>query len=341
MFGLSAQAQSWVTPAVCEVDTPRIDAHVLSAERLDALRSEAAKIPNAVGNFWRITAPDGAVSHVWGTMHSSDRHVLTLPDIVIDEITRARLLAIEADYTAESRAELARLNDPEGWFREYNGRDPVSYESLGIPAAITEALNARLEAASWGRDAQDLLTFGGLLEAVWADPCEDFANGVLPIQDARIQMLAHIAGVPTKGLEPPDRFLRRVNHPDATELARALLMMTGSYLEETNAATLQADRSTFFALYLAGEHALLERWDRAEIIARFGSEGGQRIYNTSMDYLLSERNHDFLAAIRDDLHQGGVFMAIGASHLSGRNGIVELMRRDGFEVTRIKLERER
>ena len=41
-----------------------------------------------------------------------------------------------------------------------------------------------------------------------------------------------------------------------------------------------------------------------------------------------------------ELRTGGVFMAIGSYHLPGEAGMIELLRREGFRVTRIPLAGE-
>lgn len=57
-------------------------------------------------------------------------------------------------------------------------------------------------------------------------------------------------------------------------------------------------------------------------------------------YLLDDRNANFLATIREELTEGGVFMAIGNLHLPGENGMVAMLRRAGFTVDRIALPGE-
>ena len=340
-FAPSASAQSWVTRALCDVDTPRIDPLALPPDRLSALRAEAAQILNGTGNFWRIAAPLGAVSHLWGTMHSSNRHVLALPDQVVQEIKSARLTALEKNYTAASREELERRFDATGWWRDVNGRQNRSYYDLEFDPDITDALDERLAWSGYAPEEIELLSLGAIIELVYGDPCEDFHADTLPVQDTRIHMLAHISGNQIKGLENPDALLHHLSAASAEPLALALLELAGFYLAPVEEALGHANRSTGIDLYNSGENAVLLHWGKDDLVERFGPQKGAQLLELTDAYLLDERNLDFLAAIRDDLEKGGVFMAIGAAHLPGENGMVELLRRNGFTVTRIKLDRER
>ena len=98
-----AVAQDWATRDLCF--PPRIEIHdeVFAPEGRAELEARAAAIPNATGRFWRIMAPDGAVSYLWGTMHSSHRSVLDLPDTVRKALTGADQLGLEIDPTFPDR----------------------------------------------------------------------------------------------------------------------------------------------------------------------------------------------------------------------------------------------
>lgn len=51
--------------------------------------------------------------------------------------------------------------------------------------------------------------------------------------------------------------------------------------------------------------------------------------------LISERNFAWLPKILEAHSQGDAFIAVGALHLGGENGLLELLKRDGFKIQRI------
>ncbi len=332
----SAFGQEWITPEVCRVDHPAVHEDVLEPPGLEALRAEAAKRANPVGRLWAITTADGATSHLWGTMHSSDRPILDLPEILVETIQSARLVAVEIDYVFPDRASLLASFEFEGWFREG--------PTLGAPFSLVPDadprietwIRARTEDLGYGPDAPDFLTFGGLAELILADPCEDFSAGVLPTQDSYIQTLAHIAGVPILGLEAPGDMVEYLSEPDHEHIGRALVSVYGAYFEPVPD---NRQRSTSLALYLRGETALLDAWDAAFLRTRLGDDAAHWI-GLANGYLVDYRNDLFLDAARAEIAQGGVLIAVGAAHLPGDMGLIELLRAEGHTVTRVPVAGE-
>ncbi|WP_417209662.1 TraB/GumN family protein [Antarctobacter sp.] len=330
----AAQAQAWATREVCE--PPRIAIHdeVFAPEGAAELARRAALIPNATGRFWRITAPSGGTSYLWGTMHSSHRSVLDLPQPVLDALHGASQVALEIDPTFPDRA------SHENFIRSNDVYRPTQsnfrFADLGLPGDIENNLGIRLESLGWPRESLDLLKFGTLAELLLFDPCEDFAAGVLPTQDSYIQTLAHIEGIPILPLEDSDRLSQKLNTPGNEGLARAIIGTYAIYL--TPGATPEA-RATALGLYAEGRVGMMMVWDHAQVSAALGNEG-PALYARMTDYLVDERNADFVTAARDALTQGGLFVAVGNFHLPGDKGMIELLRAEGFEVSRIPLPGE-
>lgn len=89
------------------------------------------------------------------------------------------------------------------------------------------------------------------------------------------------------------------------------------------------------ALYHRGEIGLWMVLDRLQVQRALGAEHGAAQLDLLDSYLLTQRNHDFLQAIQGELAEGGVVIAVGAFHLPGTEGMVELIRGEGYTVTRI------
>ncbi|SNS96375.1 TraB/GumN family protein [Antarctobacter heliothermus] len=330
----AAQAQDWATREVCEPPRIAVFDEVFAPEGAEELDRRAALIPNATGRFWRVTAPGGGTSYLWGTMHSSHRSVLDLPDTVLDALKGASRVALEID---------PRFPDRESHDRFMQGADVYRpapsgfrFADLGLPGDIEHNLGNRLTSLGWPRTALDQLKFGTLAELLLYDPCEDFTGGVLPTQDSYLQTLAHIQGIPILPLEHRNRLSNKLNTPGNEDLARAIIGTYAIYLSP--GATPEA-RATGLGLYQQGRVGVMMAWDRAQISAALGNEG-PALYARMTDYLVDERNVDFVNAARDALEQGGLFVAVGNFHLPGDKGMIELLRAEGFTITRIALPGE-
>lgn len=329
-----AVAQDWATRDLCF--PPRIEIHdeVFAPEGRAELEARAAAIPNATGRFWRIMAPDGAVSYLWGTMHSSHRSVLDLPDTVRKALTGADQLGLEIDPTFPDRESHDAYMRGDDVYRADGS--VTAYRDLELPERFEQHLVTRLGALGWSRDALPELKLGTLAELLLYDPCEDFSAGVLPSQDSYLQTLAHIEGIPVLPLENSDRLSAKLNTPGNEDLARAIIGTYAVYL--LPGATPEA-RASALALYRTGQVGLMMAWDKAQVTAALGNEG-PALYARMTDYLVDERNEDFVNAARDALTRGGVFIGVGNFHLPGKNGMIELLRAEGFDVTRVPLPGE-
>ena len=323
-----AQAQNWVTPELCRVVDPVIRSDLFFWPSLQQLQERAAQVPNGTGRFWRITSPSGAVSHLWGTFHSSEPLMLDLPAELLESIAQAKVVALELDpiYTSRQEMEL-------DWFGDQKFRNPLeNFRLVGIDPRIEDWVRTRTYGLGWSHDAPDYLKYSSLIGMLLNDPCSDFSYGTFPIQDSYIQLLGTLAGAQIIGLEPVDALGMKVDDPENEDLAHAIIELYGSYLDpsQTNAM-----RSTVFAAYLEGQIGLSMQIDRAHAAGLFGQDRANELVDRVDGYLVDERNAAFLTELEPLVNRGGVVIAIGAFHLPGAQGMVEMLRGAGFTVTRV------
>jgi uncharacterized protein len=329
-----AHAQDWFTAEACAVGKITIDPAVLPPALQDDLAERAAALPNGQGRLWQIITADGQVSHLWGTMHASERAVLDLPKAVRRLIETARVVAIESDPTPDTRAEIEEQNRWDGFWKgfdaDYDSRADIDPEVMGWITARVEAL---------GYDAWNIsqMSDAGLASLLLADPCEDFAGGVIPYQDNYIVTLAHIAGVPLAGLEPPLPILADLNRPEMAETARVMVESYGAYLAPWEGPS---GRATFIALYVQGRIGEMMVWNADYAEGIFGAEKAERFAAVLDAYLLDGRNERFVRNAQPMIDAGGAFLAVGSFHLPGEAGMVSLLRAAGYRVERVPLPGE-
>lgn len=337
LLPVQVQAQDWATAEVCSVEVPMISDGAFAPSNQSELEDVARNITNSKGKFWSVTGPNGAVSHLWGTFHSSDPLILALPKVVTAAIEDARTVAVEVDYVFKSREDYRDAQMMEGRFQDAS--DPFAFEPgdgsiAGLPVEVSDWIRDRALELGWTEDFDLIMSLPGMAEMLLSDPCEDFAQGILPIQDDYIQLLGRLSGARILSLEEPDEFIADLALDEDT--ARAVVGTYASYLKpmETN-----AQRAASFALYLQGQLGVMEAWDRAYQQQIYGIEGLDMLKLTDA-YLLERRNHRFLERLAGALAEGDLFIAVGSAHLPGETGLVELLRNQGYDVTRIPLPGE-
>ncbi|MEM9369342.1 MAG: TraB/GumN family protein [Planctomycetota bacterium] len=280
-------AQNWATRDLCLIDEARVHEDIFDPDFYARIQTRASQIPNGVGRYWRITAPNGATSHLWGTMHSSLPLILRLPDQVEREIEAARVIATETDYTQQTRDDLTLAYTS---FDRYRSDTQISVQQMELPEQLLTWTRDRLVGLGWGEEAFDYLSPAAVAELMLSDPCGDFNSGIYPIQDDRIQMLGEIAGAEVLSLEEPRALFKKLNEDKNLGLTRAMIAVYANYL--TPDITREA-LSTSYALYLQGRIGEMMAWDETYFADTYPDEGLDWLARTN-DYLLRERNEELL-----------------------------------------------
>ena len=63
--------------------------------------------------------------------------------------------------------------------------------------------------------------------------------------------------------------------------------------------------------------------------------GDQRLAEEFQQNLIVDRNHRMVERMREYLQQGSAFVAVGALHLPGEEGLLNLLEQQGYTVRRV------
>lgn len=327
-------AQDWITPDTCRVTREQADNVSLPADLVPQVDAEAAALPYGTGRLWQITSPLGRISHIWASFHSSDPLILDLPPQLIGFVQKAQVLILESDPRARDRQDLEERALQAGmWLAPAE----TPWDKPWLTGNLRDWAKARTTAIFHDDNAFGALTDAGLAAYLLLDPCEDFAAGSLPVQDQRLLLYAHEAGVPVQGLEQWDTFLADVGQPDQRETAQAIALIGAAAL---NPDGFSASRRSAFGLYRQGRLGALMIWDRVYLQGIFGKEEAARLSALARGYMIEDRNQHFLKAMRRPLDAGGVVIAVGAFHLPGDAGILAGLAAAGYRVERVQVTGE-
>jgi uncharacterized protein YbaP (TraB family) len=67
-----------------------------------------------------------------------------------------------------------------------------------------------------------------------------------------------------------------------------------------------------------------------QVVASLGNEEYAEEY---IRIMVDERNHAWMPKLKNYLNDGGALVVVGAMHLSGKNGLIKLLRKSGYEVS--------
>ena len=291
-----------------------------------AIRAAADATPNANALLWKIehpNQPQRPPSYLFGTIHLADARVLALSPATERALGAVRRIALEVDDLSPARvgAAMAGVNDlillPDNRRLNQYLTEPELRKTQGIliEAGLPGEITSRVQ--PWV--AQMLL-------AVTACERKRIADGNLPL-DAALQRRAEADGISVVGLETIEmQFQSLAAVPEADQVA---LLKSGLKLHDRAGDMME----TLVQLYLKRDLGAI--WPlQLAIAAQSGTAPGA--FDAFEKHLLTSRNARMRNRAIGHLAQGGVFIAVGALHLPGKAGLVELFRDAGYTLSPIE-----
>jgi uncharacterized protein len=283
--------------------------------------AEGDKVPNGKGIFWKIEKPGVATSWLLGTMHVTDPRVLKMPQGADAALKDAKTIIVEsAEVLDEQKAMGSVLAKPELTMFT----DGTSIEKLldkDDLALLEDGLKKRgipLSAVSRMKPWM-LMAFVSLPACEMARKAK--AEAFL---DKRIAMDAAAAGKSVKGLETYAEQLGAMASIPTDIHLKSLVetIKLGSKMDDVF--------ETMTDLYLSGDMGLT-----IPLLKQIAPDGSDDAgYAEFEELIVTKRNHLMAERAAPILSEGDVFMAVGALHLPGEEGLVELLRKQGFTVTK-------
>ena len=315
LFPITAIAQ-------CQGD----DIHsALSEETRADLQNRVNATQYGQGLYWRVEK-DRQVMNILGTMHLHDPRHSALIDRVADQLDTADLVLVEATLQDQADMQIHMANNP----------DLVSINSgPTLPELLDEATWQTLRAAAQSRGVPGFLAAKMqpwfLAMSLSVPPC---AMGALLAGevglDGLIMERAATLNIPVAPLEPWQDMLTLLSSGTQDEQLDAL---RASAIEP---AIHDAIITALIDAYFDENMAL--GWNLSYALQDFVPNLTPAQYAEQLEtleqQLLVERNHNWIpvietaAATHDNL-----FIAFGAAHLIGEDGILNLLENKGWTIT--------
>jgi len=293
---------------------------------LSMLQAEAEKIPNGTGNLWRIDVPGNAPSYIFGTMHLSDPRLRTLTGKSQSAFDASATLALEITEILDPQKMAAKA------FSIIQLTSYLDGQTLDekLDADFIPKLQKRVrDVAGLPWSVARKMRPWALLGAVALPACE-FARkrAGMPFLDMALGQSAQNANKAIIGLETLDSQLSAMSQLPEESMVLALkqTIELGPRLEDMF--------ETMIVLYKREELGLL--WALLRHIGPDGisTEPNDAGYAEFQRTMIDKRNIGMADASEPLLKQGGAFIAVGALHLPGELGLVQLLQDRGYSVTR-------
>ncbi len=267
--------------------------------------NSVAKFSNAV--LWKVSNAGKSSSYVFGTIHVSDPRITNLPDPVKSALNNSDTFVMEALPTPEEALALSQM---------------MFY-------ADGTTLKDYLDDELFQRIAKVLSIFQLPIEAVAVlKPWAAFlimnypADNMIPL-DLKLLEIATSQGARTMGLETLSEQGAIFSGMTLDKQLRLLLDTVCNYdlvnqgIEEMKEFYLQRDLNGL--LTASAQHPYAD----------------EPVYKEVNKKLLTDRNKIMIDRMQSVLQEGGAFIAIGALHLPGNDGVIAGLSQQGYKITAI------
>jgi uncharacterized protein YbaP (TraB family) len=277
--------------------------------------SDLHPLRHGEGRLWRIERGEAAPSHIMGTMHVSDPRVRDLPAPIREAFEASEQAAFELLMTPEERQAAAQMGSC-----DCSAGKPLS--KLVDRATFKRAVEL---AGRYGipEKAVDKMQPGALAWLFQTPPDEirRRADGDLFLDLYLIQWAYDLGKrvVALEKLEEQIGALESAPEADQVDILREVI----DRLEEDPDAHEQLIED-----YVAGNMTRVFR----EMYEDLENDPAARAFKEAM---LDDRNQTMVKRMIPLLQRGSAFVAVGAAHLPGEEGVLYLLEQQGYRVTRV------
>ena len=259
------------------------------------------------GLLWKVESQSGPPSYLFGTMHTEDKRVTTLPAPVLKAFDSSSSFTLEVKLDMQVAFEtLSKMMLTDG--KNLNtiigdqlfAKTAALMIGYGMPEPV---LNNMKPWAVFVTLSTPKITTGLFLDKVLYDKAVSSGKNIYGLETVSEQ-LSIFDDIPVD-----DQIILL---KDTIEYHAKL---PGIFEEMTN-------------IYLQRDLDGLVAFNK-----KYMKEGDARVTEALMKRLLVDRNVRMVDRMTDQLKQGGAFIAVGALHLPGKTGLLNLLQNKGHKIS--------
>jgi uncharacterized protein YbaP (TraB family) len=288
---------------------------------LAKIRAEAAATPNGEGLLWEIRKDGAEPSFLFGTMHLTDPRVVTLPEGPRKAFEQSGTVVIETtDVLDQGSMAKTMLAHPD-LMMFTDGKTLTQFLSPEETKTVNDALKERGISLASVQKMKPWM----LISLVALPACELARKSAgLPVLDINLARKAKAEGKEIAGLETAaEQFQAMASVPMKTHIQGLVdTIRLGDRIDDFI--------ETLTVLYTKGETGMMMPFFNAALPGQGKDDSGYAEFEKAV---VKARNRRMAERAAPFIDKGGAFIAVGALHLPGNEGLIELLRKAGYTVS--------
>jgi uncharacterized protein YbaP (TraB family) len=294
-----------------------------SPERFDKVMADAQKVTNSEAVLWKIEKQGVAPSYLFGTMHLTDPRITVLPEKAKTAIAGSKTVVLEvADVSQEAMT--AAMTKSGALLLYTDGT------TLASKLSPDEYKQVQAVVAKSGMPAEFAALMRPWIVSLFLamSDCErKQVTAGAPVLDGKVSEEAKAHNVKVIGFETVEQQLQALaSVPEDQQVA--MLKVGLKYVQRSDDMM-----ETLVQMYLKRKIAAAMPFQIA-LAAEKGTPASA--FEGFKKSLLADRNLRMRDGALPILSEGNAFIAVGALHLGGSDGLVALLREAGYTVTAVE-----
>lgn len=283
---------------------------ILSAFLVTSFFSCSADIEVENGNsmLWKIEGNDCQSSYIFGTMHMIEEEYFNMSESLIEKIKQSETIIMEVGGMPDPLATMELMMLDTGTVHSYFTKEQM--------AILLEFMDKKLDTdpetfhAVYGK-MKPFFILQAISAAFFSEDAVSY--------DLNIMGLAKQNNIPLVGLETIEEQLGFFDAIPPTEMADLIMQSVENFEEEK--------KETQKLMKIYAEQNV------AKMIPMMKKQSPE--FMKYEDIFLTNRNKNWIPKLKEEFANKHCFVAVGAAHLFGDNGILKLLENEGYTVTAI------
>lgn len=278
-------------------------------EKAETSASIEEKDPEVLANekslLWKISGNDMPISYIYGTMHMIDPEYYNFTDNLRKKIAESEAIIMEVGGMPNPLEAMAMMQLDSGDIREYFNADDMKI--------VVEWFDKKMDT-----DPKSFYKLYGGMKPFFIMQSisqKHFAENAQSY-DLEIMSIAAQKGIPLVGLETISEQLSFFDEIPKEDMAAMIISSIENFDNEDK------EMKKMMEIYASEKVNKL-----IPLIKKQSPE-----FMEYEDIFLTNRNKNWIPKLLEEINKRNCFIAVGAAHLFGEKGLIELLKSEGLKV---------